>query len=113
MPVNIPVQVTLSANGSAIAGLTWTNADLAEGNEFLNSGEEVVIIRNTTAGSRTVTFVSVPDPFGRLGNLAVVVAAGGVAFAGPFKPGIWSTAQGRVELTVSADVTFAVVRPLR
>lgn len=74
-----------------VDNLTWTTPDQANGNMFPNDGMTVLVIRNTTVGVITATVVSVPDEWGRTGDLSVAVPANtGVAFVPPLAPAVFN-----------------------
>ncbi len=92
------------------AAFTGTSGD--DGNQFVASGRDIVIVRNDNVGAQTVTFSSVDDPFGRTGNIAAYsLAAGEYAIFGAFNVDGWRQADGKMYLEASAaDVFCAVIR---
>lgn len=91
---NIPVQVC-PANGGGIQAVTKTAGDSANDHEFFNDGKCMLMVENLDASTKAVTVVSVPDQYGRLGDVAMTVPAvsggvPGVAFAGPFPPALFN-----------------------
>jgi P pilus assembly chaperone PapD len=95
-----------------IDNLTTQAGDNTNGMEFSNSGREVIIVRNPTAGALTMTVVSVADKHGRTGDLSVVVPAAGTGFVGPLQPDLFNQAgTGKVHLNFSATgLTIAILR---
>ena len=93
------------------ADLIETAADATNKNQFTASGNDLVIAHNTGASPYTVTISSVNDDEGRTGDItAYSVAAGAIAFFGPFKRHGWAQTNGMIYLEASnASVKFAVV----
>ena len=92
---------TYTRNSGAV--LTWENADQANGNNFTNSGKEVIFVLNLHASARTVTLTSVADPtYGRTEDIAVAVAQYEVARIGPLDGEGWNAADGTVAIGWSA-----------
>jgi hypothetical protein len=88
-----------------------TAANVADKNEFALTGREVVIIHNTGASTRTYTITSVPDPFGRTGDItAQNIAAGAIHTIGPFGLLGWQQTGGTLYLEAShAEVKIGVI----
>lgn len=112
----IPVQV-LGTRGGGDDDVAGTAADSANDHYFLNSGRELLIMRNTDAAPKTATVVSVTDRNGRTGDKTITCpATTGLSIYGPFPPALFSQRgadRGRVhvDLTTATGVTFAVVQP--
>ncbi len=113
---NIPVQV-IPSNGGVDNDITYTAADAANDHEFLNSGNEMLYMKSTTAGAKSATAVSVSDEHGRTGD--TTMAPNGseiIAVAGPFKPSVWNQRAAAdagkmfVDIASDAGVVFAVVQ---
>lgn len=111
----LPVLV-MGKNGGGLDSVTFTNGDAANDHYFLNSGRELVIMRNTNGTPKTATVVSVADRHGRSGDKTITCpATTGVSIYGPFAPSLFGqrgTDRGRVhiDLTDATGVTFAVVQ---
>lgn len=94
--------------------LTFTAADVANGNRFAHTGKEVVLVRNANAGStaREVTFQSVAIR-GRQDakhNTGQSVPAAQVRVYGPFDDG-WRQSDGYVYCNGdNAELQFCVLR---
>ncbi len=73
---------------SALAAVVTMNAgDASNGNSFVASANDLLIVRNSGAGARTITISSVADEKGRTGDIGPYsLAAGAVAVFGPFTP---------------------------
>jgi hypothetical protein len=59
---------------------TFQAADTMNGNAFLSSGNDLLIMFNSDSASHTVTIQSAPDSFGRFANLTYTVGAGVYSF---------------------------------
>ncbi len=118
--VEIPLQEP-GPNGF-IASLTFTAADAANDHFFDNSSGRVELhIRNDDNAGKTVTVVAVSDPFGRVTDHSVVMAAtgGGASEMGhvpPLSPTAWNQrgvgvlGQVFVDITDAVDLSFAAVK---
>ena len=120
MATRNPEQIIEVASDGTV-GLTPTyHAATSGGDELTNNGEMFVHVRNTHgSGTRTITFTPANTQFIDSDNgittkaaIALVVAAGGDEFLGPFKPAAWNNVNGRVAVTYSdsgANISFAVL----
>lgn len=88
-----------------------TAADVANKNQFVAGGNDLVIAQNTDVAAQTVTITSAPDPYGRIKDIASYsIPAGGIAIFGPFPVLGWQQPDGRIYLEASsANVQFGVV----
>jgi hypothetical protein len=116
LPIIVPKTTrggTIAANG---ADIVLTACDVANGNNFLCSGRDIVLVQNTGAGARTITFTSENDNNGRPGNIsAYSLAAGEFALFGPFFSEGWAqrgaTDTGKVLVTGEhAEVKVGVIK---
>jgi hypothetical protein len=93
--------------------LTETAANVADKNQFVNTGKELLIARNTDpADPYTVTINSTANRYGRTGDITGdSLAAGVVHIYGPFAVDGWNQAgTSYIYLEASnAAITFAVV----
>jgi hypothetical protein len=99
-----------TADGVAI---TWTAAVVADKEEFLMEGNDLLLVRNEDASPHTFTITSAADRMGRLGHItAQSLAAGAWAVLGPFKKlDGWQQSTG--VLYIEADdvnVEWAVIK---
>lgn len=88
-------------------------SDNANGNTFVPSAGDVLMIQNTHASAaRTVTLTSFPDERGRLGTIATYsLAAGEIAFFHFGDLGGWKQADGTIWLDSSGvEVKYLVLR---
>lgn len=94
------------------ADLTMTGADVANMNDVVASGKDLIIAHNTGASPYTVTITSIADPFGRTGDITTYsMDAGEYAIFGPFGSDGWLQADGRLYFQASnVAVKFGIVR---
>jgi len=105
-------QVTLrSSNGLTP---TYSAADQANGQQFQNTGRELLHVKNTNGATRTLTVDTPGSVDGQaIANPTFVIpATTGDKFIGPFPPAVYNQSDGNVYLDWSADtnVTIAVLR---
>lgn len=102
--------------GITLNGLvTEADADQANGNSFDNTdGNALLVVRNTTGGSITITVTSVADPAtARVGDISQAVAAGAFRVFGKFPPRLFNQSDGTVQVSssVGTGVKVSVVVP--
>lgn len=96
---------------SAGVAVTMTAADVANGNRFLASGNDLVIAQNTGAVPRAVTISSVVDEMNRLGDItSEAIAAGAIRVYGPFPADGWADGGYILCSADNAEVKFGVVK---
>lgn len=111
-----------------MATLTAVQADLGDndlgavavaagGDQFLNTGREILYFKNTNASDRTITVATsatLPALGGALAiaDVTLVISQNEEKIIGPFESRYFNDANGYVQLTYSADtgVTVAVIR---
>jgi hypothetical protein len=109
-----------AAHGGGINDLTFTAADADNDHYFPNDGKTRLLVRCLDSSPHTVTVVSVTDSYGRDGDITLTVPAAtagvpGLAYAGPFNPGLFNQRGaddlGNVHVDISdeTDLAFAVV----
>ena len=108
LPVQRPGLVAVAINYAAVDGVN--------GNTFANNGQTLAIIKNASAAAITATFTSVPDPYGRSGDVTVNVPAAGEMVVGPFSQVLFNQASGNVgsvncSFSAATSVTMALVSP--
>lgn len=93
------------------ADLVETAADVGNKNQFVASGNDLIIAHNTGAGAHTITITSVANQKKRTGDItAYSIGAGEVAIIGPAKIMGWAQADGKIYLEADhAEVKFGVV----
>ena len=95
------------------ADIVFTALTITEGDEFLCTGREVILLKNGT-GTNTVTISSNDDDRGRAEDITSYSMAAGTFAA--FPQGLtnskgWKDSAGKIKLTPSsAEITCAVVR---
>ncbi len=99
---------------------TWSNAgaalalaagDAVNGNEVVHSGPLLIVAFNSGAAPYNVTVHSVPDRYGRSGDIVQAVNAGAYAVLGPFLPPGWMQPDGKLNIDVSnAAIELAAVK---
>lgn len=101
----------ISANG---LDFEFTEADAVNGNAFVCTGRELIVIRNDHASDpATVTILSAPDPYGRTKDIATYsLAAGEFAAFWAGKTAGWRQSDGKLWLSVAGTGTikFAILR---
>lgn len=98
---------------SAPTQLTWTAADVANKNSVALTGRELLLIRNSsTTAARSVTITSVPDQYGRPGDIAAFsVPIGAMYVFGPVLHPGWMQPDGRLYFEAdNAEIQFCVLR---
>ncbi len=101
-----------NAYTAGAADLTMTAADVANKNEVVASGNDLVIAHNTGGVAYTVTITSVADPYGRTGDIATYsLDAGDYVVFGPLKNEGWMQSNGKLYFEASnAGVKFGIVK---
>lgn len=81
------------------------------GDQFVSSGNDIVICRNDQAGAQTITFYTAVDPYGLSDEIsAYSIGIGEYAIFGPFQTVPWRQTDGNVYLGTShADVLIAII----
>ena len=111
------IQVPLGSIGdysvADAADFTFLAADVANMEQYVSTGKEMIIARNVGGGPFTVTVNSVNDPFNRTNDItAYSIGAGEFAIFGPFDRTGWKQA-GSAFVFFQADnvaIEFAVIR---
>ena len=105
-----PVAVPVTHPGDSVAH-TFTAADVANKNEFLLTGREILLIKSADGGEQDVVITSTADTFGRTGDLTLAIAAGteeAIAFLD--RTG-WVQSDGMLYLECAvATLSFSVLR---
>lgn len=90
--------------------LTFTAADVANGNQFVSNGREVIFVLNADAASRNFTRVSAPDDMGRTEDTVDAIAAGATRMYVMAMQG-WRQSTGHVYINGDhAALLIAIVR---
>ncbi len=90
---------------------TFAPADAMNGNQFIATGKELLLVKNVGATTRSITLNSASDTFGREADITETIAAGVLKAFGPFQLNGWAQASTYAfELDAThADVQIAVV----
>jgi hypothetical protein len=107
---NLEVQRSFVTGGQQ---LSFTAAS-AEGDDFINSGREVLIIKNADSSPHTVTIVAQGNcNQGFRHDLTYTVAVSAEEECGPFNASFYSDPSGYTHLSYDAinGITVAVVAP--
>jgi hypothetical protein len=109
-------RTSLTLTDSSLDGvaITYAAVDATNGNYFVNTGQEYLIVKNDSASSITATVVSVPCSHGRTDDSVVTVAAGAEKVVGPFKRDLFNqsgTSNVNVDFSSGTSVTAAVIKP--
>ncbi len=97
------------------AAVTEADADDSNGNKFDNTeGKALLMVRNITGGSATITIASVADPnTGRTADISQSVAGGETRVFGPFEPSLYNQSDNTINVnsTVGTGVKVSVLLP--
>ncbi len=101
---------TLPVSADALDAV-FTAADVANKNQFLPGGKDLLVAWNSGASPYTITLTSAADPQNRTGDITTYsLAAGDIAVLGPLSTLGWVQSDGFVYLEASnAAVKFAVI----
>ncbi len=93
------------------SALTMTAAIVADKEQFVASGNDLLVIQNTDSSAHTFTLTSVADAFGRTKDItAESIAAGAIRIVGPLQQQGWMQSDGKIYLEAdSALVKFGVI----
>lgn len=104
----------LTVQSVSRSGLEATYASCAVGGDtFVNSGYEIIHIKNGHSGAQTVTITTPATTYGlAIADPAVEVTAGEERFIGPFPPAVFNGASDTVSLTYSGvtSLTIAILK---
>ena len=98
-------------NPLVLDALVWTAADIADFNDFLFTGREIILVRNDDVGAVVVTLSSIASDKGRTGDVTLSVAAGAYAMFQASALAGWLQSGGKFHLSApDADLFFAIIR---
>lgn len=83
----------------------------AGGDAFSCKGKEVIMVRNASGGTITVTVKSVADNFGNVystDDITLAIPAGDVGIIGPLQASKYADPGGLAQLTYSAVTTLTI-----
>lgn len=87
-------------------------ADNTNGNDFIITGKELLLVQNSDSSAHTFTATSVPDQLNRTGDITTYSMAAGEFAAFSFSNiAGWKQADGKVWLAANSNlIKFAVLR---
>lgn len=95
--------LTVTAAARALNQITAAVAAV-DGDEFVNTGKEIIMIDNTGIAVRTVTFATPVTVDGlAVAELALAIPAGEKHLLGPFPIGYYNDANAKVQMTYSSE----------
>lgn len=99
--------------GAGAMTLTETAADTTNKEQFVPSGDDLVIAHNSGASAYTITFTSVADDLKRTGDISTYSVAAGAIAAFRFKKPGWMQTDGKVYIEANdVAVKWAVLQLL-
>ena len=109
MPATTLTTQVIPANGS-LDDLVFAAADNVNGNDYVNTGKEIVVVRNDDAGAQTAVINSKKCSHGREQDITMRPAAAKYALAGPLSPSLFRESDtGRTLITPSAATLFIAI----
>lgn len=90
---------------------TFSAADVTNGNQFVATGKEMLLVRNVGATSRSITLNSASDAYAREADVTEAIAAGAYKVFGPFQLYGWAQ-ESTLAFEINAthiDVEIAVL----
>lgn len=100
------------APGAGTLDIVETAADVANGNQFVASGADVLIVHSTDAAPQNFSVVSAPDPFGRSQDITnYSVGIGKVVCFNLRDTRGWVQSDGNIYLNAAtATLKFAILK---
>lgn len=110
----LPKTQAPDAYPDALTVVTMTAANTTDKEQFVHTGDEILIAHNSGASAHTITITSTADPQGRTKDItAQSLAAGAIACLGRLGDKGWTTlvsGQRMVYLEANhAEITFGVI----
>jgi hypothetical protein len=92
--------------------LVETAGDVANGNSFVASGMDFLVVHNTDVGAQTFSISSMPDAFGRSQDVTnYSMAAGKISVFNLRDTRGWIQADGNIYINAgNANIKFAVLK---
>ena len=112
MATDLTKSVAPGSYASALILLTMSAADVG-GNEFVSSGNDLIIVHNTHGSiDYYVTLTSKPDPMGRLGHITQYdIPWGEIRVFGPTKNLGWRQTNGTILITAeNAAIKIGIIK---
>ena len=100
----------LGSHEDAFTTLTMNVPDIVNGNHFVATGKDLLVIHNTDVAEKWITITSVANKWGRLGTItALDIAIDGYVIFGPMVVAGWAS-DGLILITAEdADTLIGVV----
>lgn len=111
-PPRVALTTTTAPGSTAHVGaaLAMEAANPTAGNEFVTSGNDLIIIHNTGEAIATIEVTSTNDEYHRTKDVSESIDAGVYKIIGPLKRPGWEQTDGKIYLTAnSANVKVSVV----
>lgn len=90
------------------AVIDYTNA-AAAGDQWLNTGKEVLLVHNADSGSHTVSVTTQATPDGKtVTDRTVTIAAGAYTIIGPFPVNVFNDVAGYAHIVYSATTSMKI-----
>ena len=107
----LTVTASPGSYASAMTAVTMTATDIANGNSFVATGNDLILAWNDSATPYTVTITSQVDDKGRLGTITTQAIAADVhLILGPMKSEGWADSGNLINLTSNnAAVKFGII----
>ena len=108
--------LTVQESARAANDLTFAAATVTTGDKWVNTGREMLLVKNDSGGSVNVTIQTpaVNDGDLAISDRVIAVGAGEIALLGPFERGLYSNPADSYKATVICssvtDVTLAVIK---
>jgi len=100
MPRTLIVEQSMKSHDKIT--LSYTAGDATNDHDFVNTGNEVLIVKGGAAPTGTVTVVSVADTNRRTGDITQAVSASTEYVLGPFPPNLFNVS-GSEKVNVDLD----------
>lgn len=107
MPVTALTIQVVPENGS-LDDLTFAAMDDVNNNSFVNTGKEIILVRNDDASPQTVAINSRKCSHGREADITMSPAAADYSIAGPLSPSLYLEASGGTVLLTPSDPDLKV-----
>jgi hypothetical protein len=110
MPATTLTKVATAAFGEGIADVGYESVDQPNGNDFANTGKEIVLVKNASGGNVvcTVTAAANRETFNKAWTKTLTVAGGDTGQLGPFPTQIFGTAPA-IAWDTGTSISAAVV----
>lgn len=113
----IPIQTVSPSTLGVMLSFTPLTGSGASGLKFLNDGNTILVARDGGGGS-SFKVLSVPDSYGRLGDVTITINDGEDAITAQLPQSLWSQVSGSTDpgyvyvdqVSVSSTIGIAAVR---